>query len=99
MPENEHGGKRKGGSAPRKPAAQAPNPLREPGQIYQELMNEARIRMNWIKSAWAGELGLADQIAKEFCYLQLRHICEIVAVASVAVHKEIANINKLESMW
>lgn len=58
-------------------------------QIYVDLMNEARRRIHAIRDI----IDVRDQwdprILEEFCYLQLRMLCELVAIGCLVAHGDI----------
>jgi hypothetical protein len=51
-----------------------------PMTIYANLMEEARYRIEAMDAALSGRLPLPDMILEEFIYLQIRLLCEIVAL-------------------
>jgi hypothetical protein len=57
-----------------------------PITIYANLMEEARTRIESIDAAIRGKLALPDMILEEFCYLQLRLLCEVTALACLVAH-------------
>jgi hypothetical protein len=61
-------------------------PLRE---LYVALMEELKRRRNAIADALQGKFGLPQGIAIELCYLQLRMICELIALGCLAAHGDI----------
>ncbi len=61
-------------------------------QLYANLMDEAKGRFNAIEAALNGRLGLPDLFAEEFCYLQLRLLCEIIALGCVIAHDSMGPI-------
>jgi hypothetical protein len=68
------------------------------GAIYAGFMHEIKLRLVSIEST----LGIiADAAAEEtaflyaeFCYLQLRMICELIALAALVAHNELPEANK-----
>src|ERR1700688_2179036 len=61
-------------------------PLREP---YCLLMEELKRRRNIIADVSQSKYGLPQGIAVELCYLQLRMICELIALGCLAAHGDI----------
>jgi hypothetical protein len=57
-----------------------------PMTIYANLMEEAKARLEAIKAALAGQLLIHEMICEEFAYLQLRLLCEIVALGCLVAH-------------
>jgi len=67
-------------------------------KAYAELMAEARIRVDALNKALAGVYKLPDPLLKEFCFLQFRMICELIALACMAAHGDITSGN-LREQW
>ena len=61
-------------------------PLRE---LYVLLMEELERRRNIIADVLASKINLPQGIAIELCYLQLRMICELIALGCLAAHGDI----------
>jgi hypothetical protein len=57
-----------------------------PMTIYANLMEEARYRIEAMDAALGGRLALLDMILEEFVYLQIRLLCEIVALGCLIAH-------------
>jgi hypothetical protein len=68
-------------------------------QLYRGLMEEVKIRLLAIDSAGSGKTGLPGQIVREFCFLQLRMLCELIALASLVAHGDITSNTKLVEEW
>jgi len=56
--------------------------------FYCELMQEIKIRDRGIYELSTAKV--PAQISYESCYLQLRIICELIAIASLVIHGDIA---------
>jgi hypothetical protein len=72
-----------------------------PTTIYANLMEEAKARIAAVDAAINGRLGLPDMIIEEFAYLQLRLLCEIVALGCLLAHGDFtqAQLNKLRGEY
>ena len=57
-----------------------------PMTVYANLMEEARFRIEAMDAALSGRLPLPDMILEEFIYLEIRLICEIVALGCLVAH-------------
>jgi len=57
---------------------------------YAELMAEIKLRTETIDNVLAGKVSLRAKIAEELCYLQLRMICETIAIGCLLVHGDIS---------
>lgn len=61
-------------------------PLR---QLYVALMEELKRRRNIVADVLQGKFDLPQGVAVELCYLQLRMICELIALGCLAAHGDI----------
>lgn len=68
-------------------------------RVYLPLMNEADTRICVIKKATENAAGYPIGIVREICFLQLRVLCEIIAVGCLAVHSRTATPKKLHDIW
>lgn len=53
---------------------------------YLLLMNELTMRMDLVANACNGNLNLPPPFAREYCYLQFRRVCELVALGCLQLH-------------
>lgn len=56
---------------------------------YLRLMHELAIRIDLVDRACTGELNLSPPYAREYCYLQFRRICELVALGCLQLHGDL----------
>jgi len=49
-------------------------------------MTELKFRLKAVDAALAGNMGLPSALVREFCYLQLRMSCELMALSCVIAH-------------
>ncbi|WP_157288563.1 hypothetical protein [Uliginosibacterium gangwonense] len=56
---------------------------------YLRLMYELAIRIALVARACTGELNLSPPYAREYCYLQFRRICELVALGCLQLHGDL----------
>ena len=56
---------------------------------YLPLMHELATRIELVACACDGRLGLTIPFAREFVYLQFRHICELIALGCLRLHGDI----------
>jgi hypothetical protein len=72
-----------------------------PITIYANLMEEAKARIAAIDAAINRRLSLPDMIVEEFAYLQLRLLCEIVALKCLIAHGDFTQekLNKLRDEY
>jgi len=52
-------------------------------------MEEAKLRIDCIGGACQGRTGLPEPMVREFCYLQLRLLCELISLACMVAHGDI----------
>jgi hypothetical protein len=68
--------------------------------LYANLMEEVNARLEGIVNAARGKFQMHEMFAEEFCYFQLRMICETIACACLVAHGDLTgNIYKLRSEW
>ena len=48
-------------------------------ELYHSIMEEAKTRVDAINVVLRGPTGLAERAAAEFCFLQIRMLCELTA--------------------
>jgi len=58
--------------------------------LYADLMEEVKARFATINHAANGRTGMGAPFVREFLYLQLRILCELVALACLLAHGDIA---------
>lgn len=69
-------------------------------EVYRNLMVEVRFRIDAIDSILTGNLRLRARIAEESAYLQLRIICEIIAIGCLIIHGDLsAKTANLRKTW
>jgi hypothetical protein len=60
--------------------------------LYGSLMEEAKARISCINMAATGKTGLPSPLAREFCYLQIRFLCELISLACLVAHGDIVGL-------
>ena len=70
-------------------------------KTYADLMSEAKARLSWIAHMVNGQSGLDPVIARESCDLQIRLICELIALCCLVVHGDIEEAKgaKFQKQW
>ncbi len=58
-------------------------------ELYCDLMVEIRGRAASIKAATSGKLGIPPALIREFGYLQIRMMCELIGLACLVAHGDI----------
>jgi hypothetical protein len=56
---------------------------------YSKLMQEAKHRLLAMDTALGGKTGLPDGAIPEFCFLQLRMLCELIALGCLTAHGDV----------
>jgi len=64
-------------------------------------MHELAIRVDLVASACDGRLPFTAPYAREYCYLQFRRICELIALGSLLLHRDLpsAQSNAARKEW
>jgi len=57
--------------------------------LYANLMEEVKARFDVINYAAQGRMGLASPFVREFLHLQMRFLCELVALGCIVAHGDI----------
>jgi hypothetical protein len=66
---------------------------------YADFMEEVKVRLDCMNIALAGKLKMPDLVCSEFCFLQLRMICELTALACLTAHGDISRTVPLQKNW
>ena len=67
-------------------------------QIYADLMDEARLRIHALRDGIDARNHWVPRLLQEFLYLQLRMLCETIAVGCLVAHGDIKNAGALK-LW
>ena len=65
-------------------------------KLYIGLMEEAKVRFYVIDMAVTGRTGLLERGVREFCYLNLRMLCEVIALACLTANGNISETRQNE---
>ena len=85
-----------------KPVETAPPYLERAARSYANLMEEVKIRVAAMDLILGGQLkALGPKISEEFCHLQLRFICELVALGCLVIHGDMqgTQTSKVQKKW
>jgi len=68
---------------------------------YLRLMHEIVIRIDLVAAACEGKLNLSPPYALEYCYLQFRRICELIALGCLQLHGDLpsARTSAAQKEW
>jgi hypothetical protein len=67
--------------------------------LYANLMDEVKVRIASINAALVGGTGLPPLILREFCFLQLRMLCELIALGCLTAHGDIEETTRLRKQY
>src|ERR1700730_10759516 len=69
--------------------------------LYGGIMEEIKIRISAIDAGTGGLLPLSPVIIREHCFLQIRIICELIALGVLVAHGDIeaTKTSKLQKAW
>jgi hypothetical protein len=67
--------------------------------FYCTAMREIKLRVKGIEDALNGKTGLPNPLVQEFCYLQLRMICELIVFGCLMAHGDIPETAPVEKEW
>lgn len=71
-----------------------------PEELYCNFMDEIKLRIDCVEKALLRKYkGMPSQVVREFCYLQLRFVCELIAMACLVVHEDKMTVKKFEKLW
>ena len=59
---------------------------------YANIIDEIKQRIIAIEHVRTGQAGLHPQLSKEFCFLQLRLICELIALCCLTAHGDLGRV-------
>ncbi len=67
-------------------------------QIYANLMDEARLRIHALRDGIDARDRWVPRLLQEFLYLQLRMLCETIAVGCLVAHGDVKHVDALK-LW
>jgi hypothetical protein len=73
------------------------HPITPEQQIYVDLMDEARLRIHAMRDAIVAKDHWVPRLLQEFVYLQLRMLCEIIAIGCLVAHGDVKSRGTLKS--
>jgi hypothetical protein len=74
------------------------SPYEEAMDAYTILMLEAKRRLLAMHTVLEGKTGLPKGVVCEFCFLQLRMLCELIALGCLTAHGDLMS-GKLRGTW
>jgi hypothetical protein len=69
--------------------------------LYCGLMEEIKLRAYSIQNVIGGKINppFPGAIALEHCYVQIRMVCEIVAIGCIVIHNQTSAVDTFERLW
>jgi hypothetical protein len=69
--------------------------------LYANILEEIKLRISAINHCTLGRSGLAPPFVKDFCYLQIRMLCELVALGCLVAHGDVkeTSTNSMRRQW
>jgi hypothetical protein len=67
----------------------SPSAIKSTEQQYADLMHEAKVRLSSIETVFKSKIGLRAIVVQDFGYIQLRMLCELIALACVVAHGDL----------
>src|SRR5689334_21938045 len=67
--------------------------------LYAGVMEEIKIRLSSLDIAFAGGFQIPGALVREYCFLQFRMVCELIALACLTAHGDIEATTKLRKEW
>ncbi|KRA74674.1 hypothetical protein ASD89_10240 [Caulobacter sp. Root656] len=64
-------------------------------KLYTGIMEEVKIRVQWVADAVSDKYGMDGQLVRELSYLQFRLICELIALGCLVAHGDVTASTKL----
>lgn len=68
-------------------------------ELYRSIMEEVMIRAYSINSATRAPTGLPQPLIREYCYLQLRMLCELIALGCLVAHGDITKTKYFQKAY
>lgn len=62
---------------------------------YIKLMEEIKVRFAWLDYLMSGQLQTPANLREESCYLQIRMVCELIALGCAVMHDNVPNITRV----
>jgi hypothetical protein len=72
---------------------------KEAMEVYWRLMTEAKVRLIGMDTVLEGKTGLPNALICEFCFLQLRMLCELIALGCLTAHGDLPIGKGLQKTW
>jgi hypothetical protein len=67
--------------------------------LYAAIMGEVKLRIAAINTGTMSHIPVPPPLVKEFCFLQIRMICKLVALGCLVAHGDISATKKLQRSW
>ena len=67
--------------------------------VYTSIMEEAKFRALSINTLTGSQIALPPPLIREFCFLQLRMLCELIALGCLVAHGDIEETKTLQKSY
>jgi hypothetical protein len=67
--------------------------------LYQNLMREIKVRLDSMTTLTSSKIALPVKLAQEYCWLQIRMVCELIALGCLVAHGDITKSNKFTKTY
>jgi hypothetical protein len=67
--------------------------------LYQNLMREIKVRLTSMTTLTSSTIALPVKLAQEYCWLQIRMVCELIALGCLVAHGDITKSNKFSKTY
>jgi hypothetical protein len=73
----------------------------EAAALYCAIMEETKLRHGCVRALMSGETGVEPVFIREFCFLQFRMICELIALGCLVAHGDIkaTQSKQVRTLW
>jgi hypothetical protein len=68
-------------------------------ELYQNLMREIKVRLESMTTLTSSTIPLPVKLAQEYCWLQIRMTCELIALGCLVAHGDITKSNKFTKTY
>ena len=73
--------------------------LRQAVPLYKSIMEEIKIRVDIANQVLMAPPPLPETVLNEFCFLQIRFVCELIALGCLVAHGDITKSNRLTKYY
>jgi hypothetical protein len=67
--------------------------------LYHNIMREIKVRLESMTTLTSSAIPLPVKLAQEYCWLQMRMVCELIALGCLVAHGDITKSNKFAKTY